>query len=236
MLSRRNNWKILVVLLVTQCAHAGNQTQDLQALEREVQAFVEEQLSTDSRLTKVTVKTLPMDSRLKMPACEQTPELTAHNISADSTRATVKVSCQGPIPWSLYASATVDGKVMAAVASHSLARGQILDASDVALEERSLTELPTGYLNNTDAAVGMQTKRTITSGEAYKVSALKPPLVVRRGDAVVVEANTNSVAVVAPGIALADGTLGQQIRVKNSRSDRTIKAVVMGPGRVEIKL
>ncbi len=236
MLYRRKILKILGLLLVSQVASAVDQAQDLQALASAVQSFIEEQLLDDSRLTDVTVQTVPLDNRLKMPVCDQTPKLTAHNISADSARATVKATCPGPTPWSLYVSAKVDGKVMAAVASQSLARGQTLTNSDVTVEERSLTDLPSGYLSDVDAVIGMQTRRTFTSGEAYKVSALKPPVVIKKGDSVVVEASTNAIAVVAPGIALSDGTVGQQIRVKNSHSDRTVKAVVMGPGRVHIRL
>jgi len=38
------------------------------------------------------------------------------------------------------------------------------------------------------------------------------------------------------GEALSDGALGSQIRVKNQRSGRTIKARGTGPGQVEVAM
>lgn len=236
MLSRRNTWLGLTLMLAAALSTADEQKQDLQALANQVAEFVEEQLQNDPRLTQLSVKPIALDNRLKLAQCAAPVELEAHNVRADSTRATVKATCRQPTPWSLYISADVDGMALAAVATRSIGRGEQLSEADVVLSEKSISDLPSGYLTEPSAAVGLEARRTFTAGEVFRVSALKPPIVIKKGDAVVVEAGSNSIAVVAPGIALADGKVGQQIRVKNSRSDRTIKAMVVGPGRVEVRL
>ena len=45
-------------------------------------------------------------------------------------------------------------------------------------------------------------------------------------------ASKGSMSVKMPGEALSDGHEGRQIRVKNSRSERIIRATVVGPGEV----
>jgi flagella basal body P-ring formation protein FlgA len=53
---------------------------------------------------------------------------------------------------------------------------------------------------------------------------------------VVIRAQTGAVNVVMPGEAMADGVPGEQIRVRNLRSQRIIKARVVEPGAVQVTL
>ncbi|WP_121363151.1 flagellar basal body P-ring formation chaperone FlgA, partial [Pseudomonas aeruginosa] len=56
------------------------------------------------------------------------------------------------------------------------------------------------------------------------------------GDQVVILARTATINVKMPGEALSDGAPGQQIRVRNLRSQRIIKARVIEPGTVEVNM
>jgi flagella basal body P-ring formation protein FlgA len=59
------------------------------------------------------------------------------------------------------------------------------------------------------------------------------PLLVRRGDPVIIFVEYGSVQVMAPGQALADGRLGERIRVMNTSSERIVEGVVEGEGLVK---
>jgi flagella basal body P-ring formation protein FlgA len=39
-----------------------------------------------------------------------------------------------------------------------------------------------------------------------------------------------------PGEALESGSIGQQIRVRNTRSERTVRARITAPGQVEVDM
>jgi flagella basal body P-ring formation protein FlgA len=65
---------------------------------------------------------------------------------------------------------------------------------------------------------------------------LEPPLVVRRGEAVVISAASSIVAVKVAGVALTDGRLGEQIRIKNLSSSRIVQAKMVGPGQAEVPM
>ena len=58
----------------------------------------------------------------------------------------------------------------------------------------------------------------------------------RKGDQVVIRAKTNAINVFMPGEALSDGVPGEQIRVRNLRSQRIVRARVVEPGTAEVSL
>ena len=60
--------------------------------------------------------------------------------------------------------------------------------------------------------------------------------VIRRGDKVVISASNGSVSVKMPGEAMEDGAVGAQIRVRNTRSNREIKARVSAAGQVRVDM
>ena len=52
----------------------------------------------------------------------------------------------------------------------------------------------------------------------------------------VISARSGTIQVRMPGEALSNGTLGQQIQVRNLGSRRVIKARVVGQGQVEVAM
>ncbi len=59
--------------------------------------------------------------------------------------------------------------------------------------------------------------------------------VVCRNDSVLIQAISNGMNITTKGTALSDGSLGQQIRVKNDKSNRIIDAQVSGIGEVVVQ-
>ncbi|MNG41192.1 flagellar basal body P-ring biosynthesis protein FlgA [compost metagenome] len=51
-----------------------------------------------------------------------------------------------------------------------------------------------------------------------------------------ISARSGTITVRMPGEALADGTLGEQISVRNQGSQRVVRARVLGPGQVEVEM
>ena len=89
------------------------------------------------------------------------------------------------------------------------------------------------YLLDPAQAIGMQLKRNVSADNVLSYTQLENNRIVRRGDKVVISSGNSSVSVKMPGEALEDGTQGEQIRVRNTRSNRVIRARVTGPGQVE---
>ncbi|WP_262163245.1 flagellar basal body P-ring formation chaperone FlgA, partial [Escherichia coli] len=72
--------------------------------------------------------------------------------------------------------------------------------------------------------------RQLGSDQILLSTHLQIAEVIRRGDQVVISARGASVSVRMPGEALTDGAPGEQINVRNLRSQRVVRARVVGPG------
>ncbi|MGI2801365.1 flagellar basal body P-ring formation chaperone FlgA, partial [Photobacterium damselae] len=81
------------------------------------------------------------------------------------------------------------------------------------------------------ALFGAKVKRNVKMGEAVQANDI---CMVCRNDKVVISAGQPGLKIITQGTALSDGTLGEQIRVKNNRSNKIISAQVSAVGEVDV--
>lgn len=185
---------------------------------------------------KVQFTVSNLDNRLRLAECDQPLEQQLNANSALASQVTVKVSCNGSSPWSIYVPVKVDVFAQVAVASRNLSRGKSLSADDIRFARVNVAQSGPGYFEVPDDLIGMELKRSLRAGETLSRSMIRPPMVVKRGDAVSLEASIAGIQVVTMGEALANGHVGQRIRVRNARSRRIIDAEIIGPGRVQASM
>lgn len=177
-----------------------------------------------------------LDPRLRLASCDQ-PLLTKLESPAQPVgRTTVRVSCTGTAPWSVFVPAQVHLFREVIVARRPLARDTIIEQADVALAERDVSLLNQGYLTAFDQVLGNKVSRSALPDQVIPPTYISAAEIIRKGDQVVISAKNSTINVRMPGEALSDGALGTQIRIKNQRSGRTIKARVIGPGQVEVAM
>lgn len=174
-----------------------------------------------------------VDPRLAMPRCSTPLEFEPQQQNARGDRLLVKVRCTDAQPWALFVPLQYRQWAQALVAVRSIARGQTLVADDVALREIPVQKLAGAYLQQPAQAIGMLATRSIAVNSALSSAQLTAPKLIKRGDQVAIVASIGSVKVRMAGTAMADGKRDQQIRVKNQRSKRIIKARVVKAGLVE---
>jgi flagella basal body P-ring formation protein FlgA len=102
-----------------------------------------------------------------------------------------------------------------ALASAGVARGEALTAanihSDIAWTPPSADAVPL------DAALGMVARRTLRAGQRLTRGDVESPVVVRRGDLVVVRSLAGAIVVRVEARALEDGRVGDVIRFQSER-------------------
>ncbi len=113
------------------------------------------------------------------------------------------------------------------VAARTIEKHEMIMPSDVRLETRDLARVPEDVAFDPAAVVGMRASHTIPAGRPVARSSVEPPPIVRKGDAVTIEAVLAGVVVRSPGEALEDGCEGARIRVRNTSSGAIIRAKVV---------
>lgn len=174
----------------------------------------------------------PIDHRLNLDDCS-TPLTfeTPRTLSAGSF--SIKATCTSPQFWSIYLRGDINIQRKVVVASQSLPKGINLQPQNLKLLKLPLEELRGGYFTRFDELNNYVLRRPISKDEVFTPQLLQPPLLIKKGDEVIISAGrTTSIEVRVPGVAMQDGRLNQQIAVKNAASGRQIKARVIGRGEV----
>ena len=82
--------------------------------------------------------------------------------------------------------------------------------------------------------IGLVARRTLLPGQSIPMSALAAPRVVRAGSAVKMLFVEGGLEITAVGSALQDGSVGQNVQVRNDDSGVTIMGRVRADGTVQV--
>lgn len=197
---------------------------------------VEDYLATSQTEGRYEVQVNAIDPRLRMPLCDRDLDASLESPAQLMGRVTVRVRCNGAAPWTVFVPAQVHLYREVVVMSRPLKRESVIGEGDVVLRERDVGTLNRGFLSQLDQAVGMKLVRPTVLDQVLTPQHLEQAEVIRKGDHVVIIARSGSLSVRMPGEALVKGGLSEQIRVRNLNSNRVVKAMVVGPGQVEVAM
>ena len=106
-----------------------------------------------------------------------------------SGRILIELRCEVGRPWHIYVPVRVVGTSPVVVTTHAIVAGTSLTPKDLVVEQRDMTELPPGYLNSTDIAVGLTASRAIAGGAILTNQELLGNKAVQRGQTVTLVAS-----------------------------------------------
>jgi flagella basal body P-ring formation protein FlgA len=174
-----------------------------------------------------------LDSRLVLSVCPKP----LHLVTPDAIklgRSQVKVSCKAKQPWALNVPINISLTTQVVVLSQPVSKGTILDAQHLDFRTANLGQLRNGYYLNKDQVIGQQSKRALAGQTVLNGHVILPALLINKGDKVMIMAKRGAMSVKMPGEAMSNGRKGKQIRVKNIRSSRIIRAKVVDSGLVVV--
>lgn len=120
------------------------------------------------------------------------------------------------------------------VATRPLVKGSLVTANDVQLTKMNSAVVGRDAVENLGDIVGRSLTKDIGQGEMFKAAAVVVPPVVTAGSRITIVFRQNRLEVTASGIALENGGLGQDIRVRNESSKKVVIAKVIEPGLVMV--
>ncbi|SUD15054.1 flagellar basal body P-ring biosynthesis protein FlgA [Aquipseudomonas alcaligenes] len=220
-------------------AHAADLTlpeELIGATEGFLEFMVEDYLERSEITARHEIQVNPLDPRLRLAACDSDLTQSLESPAQPVGRVTVRVSCEGSTPWTVFVPAQVRIFRPVVVVKTALRRDSIIGAGDVALVEQDVSLLNRGYVTEVEQVIGRKLTRATRTDQVLTPAMLQLAEAVRRGDQVVISARSGGINVRMQGEALSGGTLGQQISVRNLTSQRVIRARVAGPGQVEVEM
>lgn len=122
----------------------------------------------------------------------------------------------------------------AVVAINAIPNGQMISNDDLELRRIDISSSQGKSFNSLEDLAGMAAKTYIQAGQVVTTSHVIPPMLVKRGNVVSLEANSRGFVIRTTGVAQQDGRKGELIRVKNTASKQIVDAKVIGSGRVEV--
>ncbi len=218
------------LILILSAPQSGSAAIPVTALENEAQAYLVQHYRTIAPSARTEIKITPINRAVKLRECQQpihfgTPRGNGHRIS-------FKAVCSAPF-WQLFIAAEVNLFAPVVVSRTSLPRNSVLSAGNLQLKEMDITG-QTDFFYNLTTVTGWTTKRSLPAETILTADILKQPTTIQRHDAVLIEAQRNHVVIRVPGTALEEGSIGEQIRVRNDQSGIEIKAMVIAPGQVKV--
>jgi flagella basal body P-ring formation protein FlgA len=174
-----------------------------------------------------------LDSRLRIAQCPTPVEFTPQDPTGLGGNISVKAECVGPVKWVVHLPAQVMIYQQVPVAAQDIPRGQTLSEQHLTSATINVSTIRQAYAADNQAVLGREAKRNIGKGDVFRSNLLDAPTSVRRGEVVVLESVAGGIKVSSSGTAMADGRLGQKIRVKNDSSARVVTGIVRGPGLVQ---
>ncbi|RAI44936.1 flagellar basal body P-ring formation chaperone FlgA [Rhodoplanes roseus] len=117
-------------------------------------------------------------------------------------------------------------------AARSMQRGETIKATDVVVERRPKTEVPTDSMTVGDRVAGFAVRQSLRSGQPIRRNDLMKPDLVRRDETVTLIYEAPGLLLTTRGKALEAGAEGDTVSIVNQQSKRTVQGVVSGPGQV----
>nr|WP_186366587.1 flagellar basal body P-ring formation chaperone FlgA [Yersinia thracica] len=152
----------------------------------------------------------------------------------DISRLRYDISCPDATGWEVSVTVKPDIYLPVWVAKNTLERGKLVAPDDIELKKKNISTAQGGYITDPDEIVGLTVKRRIRGLQVVTPSQLEQPVLVTRGQQVLMIAEQDGIEARMLGEALKNGRKGELIKVKNISSKRTVTAIVDDIARVRM--
>lgn len=131
--------------------------------------------------------------------------------------------------------AEVTAMIDAIVPSRFLKADELIDAGDIKTVRMRVHQINHPFLTNEHEVIGMSASRPLPPDVPLRSAFVRLPLVVKKGDRVLIEVQRGGLSIRTYGITKSSGQVGQTITVSNLDSGRELTAKVVGPSLVQVE-
>ena len=127
---------------------------------------------------------------------------------------------------------TAEAAVRIVVPARDIARGDVITESDLTFRTIEGEALMSGVATTIAGVSGMQARRVLRAGEAFRDNDVRRPVIVAKGQTVTMQFSVPGVELTAMGRAMSEGGIGDTVTIQNPVSYRMIAGTIVAPGTV----
>jgi flagella basal body P-ring formation protein FlgA len=135
----------------------------------------------------------------------------------------------------VWATATVEVLAEVVITKKPVGRHKPITEDDIELLKMDLAKLPSGVITDTEAVLGKRTRRAIGAKTVLRADLVEFPPLVKRGDVVVIIAESSGLKITALGEVKKKGRLGESIPVMNFDSKKILYGRVLDSSTVKVE-
>lgn len=200
----------------------------------EIQALIEEYFKKNGK--DATVRNINYNNDMFVPPGTSELEAVAFNTArAGQYGFNIRTKAGAAEQVRFDVSAVVDEWADLPVAKRSLSRGSRVQGDDIMMARMNISSLPADLAHQVSDVIGHETSAEISYGEVFRKNKLAIPAVITAGSKVTMVYKAGFLQATATGIALDNGIMGQEIRIRNENSKKIISGKVIEPGMVGVK-
>ncbi len=216
----------------TVLANSSLEFETAATIEEGARSFLED-ITNAADKNGIEVKVNQLDPRLRLRKCANDLGLRFPTGSHRTGKVTVAVSCDFPVVWKVFVSASLYEYANIVVARKTISPRSVITERDIVLERMNISKLRKNAIFDLNQVVGSASKRQIRTGAVVFEDSI---CMVCKGANVQVVAKNEHFSINMDGTALADAAIGEMTRIRNNKSKRSFSAKVVGRNRLEISL
>ncbi|MEQ8345270.1 MAG: flagellar basal body P-ring formation chaperone FlgA [Sneathiellaceae bacterium] len=112
--------------------------------------------------------------------------------------------------------------------------GEVITAKDITYRKTRADRVPSNVITEAEHLIGRSPRRAIQGGKHVRANDVMVPQDVERNEMVTMILNQGGLMLTTTGQALESGARGEVIGIRNLRSKRVVRGVIVGPGEVHM--
>lgn len=191
-----------------------------------------------NNLSDANIQDIQVSDNLKLPGGQITYTVKPprnHDL-AGKIPLSVEFAVNGKLYKRVWATATVEIFTEVVVTRKPLGRHKPITEDDIKMLKMDLARLPASVITDPEVVLGQRTRRAIGSNTVLRSNLVEFPPLLKRGDVVVMIAETGGIKITALGQVKKKGRLGERIPVMNFDSKKILYARVLDSNTVRVEL
>lgn len=187
--------------------------------------------STDSELDMAAFTAAPVPAEAKLDVTVQ--QLDLDQVSGRFS-ALIDVQADDAPVTQLRITGRIQAMVDLPVPRRRLMPGDVVAGGDLEWSRQRVGVARGDVVRVPADAVGLAAKHAIAPGQPIATADLGRPMVVQKGESMILTLESGGLALSARGLAVEPGGVGDRIRVLNDYSKMTVEGEITGPGQARV--